>query len=109
MLFGTYMFYNLLLTSGFTLLNTPLVILYFWCVISCDSYRYCHIYYYKWKKLDDLFTIDILYNTITKINRELFNLNSEKDKDKIQEMDRYKTFILEKIEFLENKYGIKGS
>ena len=51
----------------------------------------------------------MLENTITKINRELFNLNSEKDKDKIQEMDRYKTFILEKIEFLENKYGIKGS
>lgn len=106
MLFGTYMFYSLILTSGFTLVNTPLLIIYFWCVASADSYGCFGKYYYKWKDLDDLLMIEVLQNDLRDINSKLFYMDSEKDEDKIKLYKDFIQFAEENIKYLKDKHGL---
>ena len=106
MLYGTCILCYLTYTSGLTLVNLPVLIISLWCIVGCQSYRNFNRCYNIWKRLDDLLTIKHLKNDVFLINREIFNLDSEKDEDneELKKYEEYKNYINIKIEDLENKY-----
>lgn len=103
MLYGTSMLCYLIYTSGLTLVNLPVLIISIWCIAGCQSYRNFNRCYYIWKRLDYLITIKTLKDDIIMTNRLIFNLDSENDKDieNLKRFEEYKTYLKEKIKFLE--------
>lgn len=104
-LLGTYMLYTILIVTEFTWGNLPLLILYIWCIITYESYKYFSYWYDRWKRLDEILSIEILERNIMDVNSEIFNLDSTEDKDKIEMCKKYKEFVEKRLEFLKEKYG----
>ena len=104
-LLGAYMLYTIVIATEFTWVNLPLLIIYIWCIITYESYKYFNYWYKRWKRLDELFTIDILHQNILEVNRKIFNLDATEDKEEIDILKKYKEYVEKKLETLKDKHG----
>jgi len=107
MILGAYMLINLTAISetALTLIDIPLIIIYIWTIIGCESYRNFNVVYRKWKRLDEIYCIEMYQNNVIQINRHVFNLKADKDKIEIEQCEKYKKVLKEKIDFLKEKHG----
>lgn len=101
---GIYLFYLLLQSGGG---SWAMLIVYIWCMLGAGFYDKFRYNYTRYTRLDELFSIEVMATQIVEINRHIFNLNAEKDADKIAYLKEFKQYMTDKRQYLMDKHNIK--